>query len=191
MTLGRYISVWTSAAAAALAFIIVADPPRQVAGWGASASAGSIVIGGRRLNCSRGKVIIDNRMRHIGLATRGTIRLNIRGLARFPSSFRQFVFLHECAHQYTFDEAEADCWAIKRGVYRGLFRQRAMRQICASLWNTSFSMWHNSGPERCKYMLRCFVNAGGKLTAPTRTRHVKRRLRSRTRMGLRGRRRKY
>jgi hypothetical protein len=91
------------------------------------------------------------------MAARGTIWLNRKLLSKHKASFQQFVFLHECAHQYTLDEPDADCWAIKRGVYRGLFSGRNIDQICRVMKNWKGGLWHNAGPDRCAGIKQCYT----------------------------------
>lgn len=124
------------------------------------AHAGSMSIGGRRLTCSRGTAINEPKMGALGLASpsRQTFWVNKRLLRKYPRSFQQFVFLHECAHMFTRDETEADCWAIKRGVYRGLFGRRSVDQICKALWNTPSGLYHNAGPSRCDLLKQCYAS---------------------------------
>ena len=127
------------------------------------AQAGQMSLGGRRLSCSRGTAINDSRMGALGLASpsRQVFWLNKRLLRKYPRAFQQFVFLHECAHMFTRDETEADCWAIKRGVFRGYFTRGSIDQICKALWNTPAGLYHNAGPQRCDLLKQCFANARG------------------------------
>lgn len=138
------------------------DPPQSIASWGAKAYAGSAVIGGRRMSCRFGKVVFNDKLPDLGMAARGTIWLNRKLLRKFSPAFQQFVFLHECAHQYTFDEAEADCWAIKRGVYRKAFSSGNIKQICRVMKNWKGGLWHNTGADRCAGIQRCFKTATSK-----------------------------
>ncbi|MEL6288045.1 MAG: hypothetical protein AAFQ42_07010 [Pseudomonadota bacterium] len=139
-----------------LLMIVTVDVPSTVGSWGPEAKAGSAVLGGRRVSCRYGKVIFNDKLPDLGMATRGTIWLNRKLLRKYSGSFQQFVFLHECAHQYTFDEAEADCWAIKRGVYRGLFSSASINNICKVMKNWKGGLWHNTGPNRCAAIKQCF-----------------------------------
>ncbi|MEO0620360.1 MAG: hypothetical protein AAFZ01_13895 [Pseudomonadota bacterium] len=143
----------------AIAAFFLLEPPFSVASWGTTAKAGSAKLGGRTVSCRFGKVIFNDKLPDLGMAARGTIWLNRKLLRKFPGSFQQFVFLHECAHQYTFDEAEADCWAIKRGVYRGLFSTGSINSICRIMKNWQGGLWHNAGPARCRAIRQCFKEA--------------------------------
>lgn len=138
------------------------DPPQSIAPWGAKAYAGSAVLGGRRVSCRHGKVVFNDKLPDLGMASRGTIWLNRKLLSKHSASFQQFVFLHECAHQYTFDEAEADCWAIKRGVYRGLFTGSSINNICRIMKGWKGGLWHNAGPSRCAGIKQCYASASKK-----------------------------
>lgn len=143
---------------AALLFNLPILPPGALFSLQTRAEAASMNLGGRRLTCSRGKVIVDNSMGAIGLASPSAkkIWLNMRRLNRYPRSFRHFVFLHECAHMYIRNETQADCWAIGRGVYRGLFNRASIKQICTALWRTPAGFYHLAGPDRCSEMNKCY-----------------------------------
>ncbi len=144
---------------------LTGQPAGIVWGFGAAhAQSTSMNLGGRRITCSRGKVIVDNKMSAIGLASpaRRKMWLNMRRLNRYPRAFRQFVFLHECAHMYVLNETEADCWAIRRGVYRGLFTRASIKQICKALWRTPAGFYHLAGPDRCVEMMKCFDTIAGR-----------------------------
>lgn len=130
----------------------------------AKAYAGSMSIGGRRMSCRLGKPVVDNKMRALGIAIPGKreFRLNRRALSRYPASFQRFVFLHECAHMYIRNERAADCWAIERGLYRGVLGRGSVNQICKALWRTPAGLYHDAGPQRCQHLKACWKSAVAK-----------------------------
>ncbi len=162
----------------AVASTFVFTPPTHIASWGAQALAASASVGGRRLSCGTGKVIINNKMSAIGRASpsKREIYLNLRRLRGYNRTFQQFVFLHECAHMYIVDESRADCWAIRRGLYRGLFSARSVDSICKALWNTPSGRYHFGGPNRCQHMKTCLATTKSNIKRrKVRRRKVRRR----------------
>lgn len=161
----KYSALTIPIASLALLATLAITPPGQIASWGAKAWAGSAVIGGRRMTCGTGKIIINNKMKAIGRASPGRreIYLNKRLLSRYGRQFQQWVFLHECAHMYISDEIKADCWALRRGLYRGLFTSRTVDQVCKSLWNTASGIYHFAGPDRCIHLRTCLKQTRTKL----------------------------
>ena len=141
-----------------------------------AAEAGSMSIGGRAISCGKGKPSANNKMPALGLAipSKRVFYLNRRKLARYPSQFQRFVFLHECAHMYVRDERAADCWAIKRGLYRGLLGRGSVNQICKALWKTPSGLYHFAGPERCQHLKQCWADAAGKRRGKKRRRRKRR-----------------
>jgi len=127
----------------------------------ARAEAGSMVIGGRRMSCGAGTPKANNTMGSLGIAVPSSkiFFLNKRRLRQYPVQFQRFVFLHECAHMYMRNERAADCWAIRRGIYRGLLSRRGIEQTCKALWATPSGLYHNAGPQRCEHLKQCWSRA--------------------------------
>lgn len=148
-----------------MSFVLAIDPPGPDSFWGAKAVAGSTVIAGRRMTCGTGKIIIDNEMNAIAQARTGKreIYINKRRLSKYSRTFQQWVFLHECAHMYVLDEAAADCWALRRGYYRGIFNRSSVNQICEALWNKAATNYHFAGPDRCMYLKTCLAKTRHKI----------------------------
>ncbi|MBI1383739.1 MAG: hypothetical protein GC150_02355 [Rhizobiales bacterium] len=154
------------AALAVAGLLLLAGPPLlpQLFPAERAEAATSLSVGGRRMTCGLGKIVVDNQMPALGRA-RPSLRelyINMRLLGRYPAAFQQFVFLHECAHMTIVDETAADCWAIQRGRYRGLFSKRSVDQICKSLWNTPAGRFHFAGPDRCQHLNACWAGASGR-----------------------------
>ena len=150
-----------SLAAALLSFSLIAWFDGGGTSIGISAEAGSLTVGGRRMSCGRGIAKNNPKMRSLGIAipAKQVFFINKRLLRRYPAAFQRFVFLHECAHMYLRDERAADCWAIKRGLYRGLLSSGSVKQICKALWNTPAGLYHFAGPQRCEHLKQCFAAA--------------------------------
>lgn len=126
----------------------------------APAKAGSALIGGQRITCGKGGFRWANNVPGVGLSIIGTGIIMDNQLKRTHRDFQRFVFLHECAHQnYIVSESGADCWAIKRGVYRGYFSRQSIQRVCTALWSTPMGIAHNAGPDRCRQMQQCYNRA--------------------------------
>ncbi len=128
---------------------------------GIAQAKSSLIVRGRRLRCGGGlgKDMSSLPVMGTAIPSRKVFFINTRLMRRYPASFSHFVYLHECAHMYTYSESEADCWAIKRGLYRGLFNRSSIDQICKALWSTPAGLYHNAGPSRCEQLKQCYVKA--------------------------------
>ncbi|MEM8627427.1 MAG: hypothetical protein AAGF32_05755 [Pseudomonadota bacterium] len=160
--------MWKSVCAAAvLAASILTVVPLALGEAGDStrklvaAEANSLVVRGRRLHCGggTGKDVKDLPVMGVAIPSRKLFLINTRLMRKFPRSFSHFVFLHECAHMYITSESAADCWAVKRGLYRGIFNRRSVDTICKALWNTPAGLYHNAGPGRCAQLKQCYAKA--------------------------------
>lgn len=139
------------------------------------AEAGSALIGGQRITCGKGSFAWRDNVPGVGLSIIGSGIIMDNRLKGMHRDFQRFVFLHECAHQNRIvSESGADCWAIKRGVYRGYFTSRSVERICRALWNTPMGIAHNAGPDRCRQMQQCFVTVRGKRGRSRRARSRRR-----------------
>lgn len=137
------------------------------------------VVGGERMRCwdFRGAVVLTNWMEDLGdvgrawfVNRRPIISLDPERLARLPSKMQVFFYWHECAHHVlghyfmrTFNsEKEADCWAVKTGRERGLFRRPDVIAFAPYLAHSRGSAFgHLPGPERAKFLLSCFDDPEG------------------------------
>ena len=126
--------------------------------FGESAYAGSVRLGGARLNCAGTRIVTNSAVSGMGYAKPGTIILNMRRLRRQPAAVQRIVFLHECAHQYVgADESAADCWAVKAAKRRGWLSRSGINQVCRAIRNTSGGLTHASGGARCVAMKACYA----------------------------------
>jgi hypothetical protein len=85
---------------------------------------------------------------------------------RFSRQFGTFFYMHECAHHvlgHTYSpqrgmgvEQQADCWAIRMLVGRGIFRAPDMAVVQQELSNASTGSWqHLPGPQRAINLQQC------------------------------------
>ncbi len=86
-------------------------------------------------------------------------------LATLPPKLQLFFYLHECAHHALGHwfvrpptaEADADCWAVKRGRDDGDISRQDVEQF--EPWiarSNGTASGHLAGPERERHLLRCF-----------------------------------
>ena len=132
------------------------------------AEAGSTIIGGKRMSCSVAQVTWTSKYPYNGYTTPGRIYLNPQILGTYPAVTRQFIFLHECGHQFVgYDNREraADCWAIRRGRQQGWLNQPALDRICRSMQYWPGNDVHLPGPARCAALRSCFAAASGRRRA--------------------------
>lgn len=141
-----------------LCFAVLTALAINTASFSTPVEAGSTVIGGKRITCNKGFFQWRSNVPGVGLSIVGSGIILDSGLKRTHRDFQRFVFLHECAHQNNVvSETSADCWAIKRGLFRGYFNKRSIDRVCVALWNTPMGIAHNPGPHRCQQMQQCFA----------------------------------
>ena len=138
------------------------DAPPTAAAY-ASAVAGTIVpagqmtINGQSLVCGRRPTVLDNSLDDYGAAFPGFIILNPKLLARVPTVVQQWIYAHECAHQFRGpDEVTADCFAVQRGRRKGWLTTEGLEKVCEFIRPAAGSFMHPPGPRRCEIMRQCF-----------------------------------
>ena len=85
--------------------------------------------------------------------------------AEYDMATRLFFYFHECGHhalghslrrQPASEEQQADCWAIRTLVSRGLFSDRDISQVQADIAHFGKSDWtHIAGPQRAILLRKC------------------------------------
>ena len=94
------------------------------------------------------------------------IFLNSRVLSQQPPEMQLFWYAHECAHHalghlasvHPFNEAAADCWAVRTGRQQGWFPPYAFQGLIAVLGRSPGSVWgHLPGPQRIANMQSCYT----------------------------------
>ncbi len=134
------------------------------------ASAGSAIIGGKRMTCYAAEVVITDQAPGPGFAIAGQIIFNPKFLNQYPPLVQRLVFLHECGHQYIGpDETAADCWAVQRAKQQGWLTPATLNQACRALWHTEGDGTHLDGPVRCEALRQCYAVAPRRGAKPTGT----------------------
>lgn len=92
----------------------------------------------------------------VARATVGQIYLNAPAFFSLTLPAQMFVYAHECAHAMgIFNEAQADCFAIRLGVQQGWVNPATLPHMCATVFASPGSWTHLPGPQRCQLMLAC------------------------------------
>ncbi|HVJ79099.1 MAG TPA: hypothetical protein VM620_14820, partial [Hyphomicrobium sp.] len=74
---------------------------------------GEFKLDGRRQVCGQRPTVIDNKLDDYGAAYPGFIIMNPRYLAKVSTPVKQWIYAHECGHQFRGqDEETADCFAV-------------------------------------------------------------------------------
>ena len=112
---------------------------------------------------------------------RPIIAYNKEAMSRFHFITRVYIYYHECAHHVLGHssgnrpisrESDADCWAIRYMVRRGLLNWRGLRWIQSDLARTGGgSRVHPPGSQRAAYAERCFRHARQRIASRGGTGH--------------------
>jgi len=93
------------------------------------------------------------------------IAYNPNALRRFHPMTRIYIYYHECAHHRLGHssghrphtrESDADCWAIRYMVRRGLLNRASLRFIVRDTYSRRGGGVHPAGPVRARYIQRCY-----------------------------------
>ena len=126
-------------------------------------------IGGFRKICGKRPTVLDPDFDSWGGSYPGFIIMNPVANRNLSSTVVNFIYAHECGHQFRgADENTADAFAIRRGVRRGWLRNRAgMNQICGFISRIPADSMHPAGPLRCNMMRKYYQKliAGGRRSA--------------------------
>jgi hypothetical protein len=120
---------------------------------------GHLRLDGRRMTCGQRPTVIDDQLDDYGAAYPGFLILNSKLLSRVPTSVKQWIYAHECGHQFRGpDEETADCFAVHRGRRQGWLTSEGLEEICAFIRPSKGSTMHFSGSHRCEVMQRCYAD---------------------------------
>ena len=138
------------------------SPDEYVAHVGGDASvvpAGQLKLDNRRMICGQRPTVLDNQLDDYGAAYPGFLILNPRLLGRVSTPVKQWIFAHECGHQFRGpDEETADCFAVQRGRREGWLTPDGLEEVCNFIKPAKGDSMHFSGSHRCEYMRRCYAD---------------------------------
>ena len=112
---------------------------------------GQLTLDNRRMTCGQRPTVIDDQLDDYGAAYPGFLILNSKLMARVPTAVKQWIYSHECGHQFRGpDEETADCFAVQRGRRQGWLTPDGLEEICSFIGPSKGSSMHFSGSHRAK-----------------------------------------
>lgn len=120
---------------------------------------GDFKLDGRRQSCGQRPVVTDNKLDDYGAAYPGFLIMNPRLLDKVSTPVKQWIFAHECGHQFRGpDEETADCFAVQRGRRQGWLTPEGLEEVCNFISPAKGDSMHFSGSHRCEYMRKCYAD---------------------------------
>ncbi len=121
--------------------------------------AGALKLDGRRQVCGHRPTVLDNKLDDYAAAYPGFLILNPRLLSKVSTPVKQWIYAHECGHQFRGpDEETADCFAVQRGRRQGWLTAEGLEEVCNFIAPAKGDTMHLSGSHRCEYMRRCYAD---------------------------------
>jgi hypothetical protein len=118
---------------------------------------GEFKLDGRKQVCGQRPVVIDNQLDDYGAAYPGFLIMNPRLLDKVSIPVQQWIFAHECGHQFRGpDEETADCFAVQRGRRQMWLTPGGLDEVCSFISPAKGDSMHFSGSHRCEYMRKCY-----------------------------------
>lgn len=118
---------------------------------------GEFKLDGRMQYCGQRPTVIDNKLDDYGAAYPGFLIMNPKLLDRVSTPVKQWIYAHECGHQFRGpDEETADCFAVQRGRRQGWLKPDGLEEICTFITPAKGDSMHFSGSYRCEYMRKCY-----------------------------------
>lgn len=147
-------------ALAASTDLVTPTPEEYVAHAGGDAqllAPGEFKLDGRRQSCGQRPVVTDNQLDDYGAAYPGFLIMNPRLLDKVSTPVKQWIFAHECGHQFRGpDEETADCFAVQRGRRQEWLTPEGLEEVCSFISPAKGDAMHFSGSHRCAYMRKCY-----------------------------------
>ena len=136
------------------------SPEEYVAHAGATATIvppGDLRLDGRKAQCGQRPTVLDNQLDDYGAAYPGFLILNPRLMNKVSTPVKQWIYAHECGHQFRGpDEETADCFAVQRGRRAGWLTPEGLDEVCRFISPAKGDSMHFSGGHRCEQMRRCY-----------------------------------
>lgn len=118
---------------------------------------GEFVLDGRKQTCGQRPIVLDDQLDDYGAAYPGFLIMNTRLLDKVSTPVKQWIFAHECGHQFRGpDEETADCFAVQRGRRYGWLTPEGLEEVCNFISPAKGDSMHFSGSHRCEYMRKCY-----------------------------------
>lgn len=120
---------------------------------------GELKLDGRKMTCGQRPTVLDNQLDDYGAAYPGFLILNPKLISKVPTVVKQWIFAHECGHQFRGpDEETADCFAVQRGRRQGWLSLEGLEEVCNFISPAKGDSMHFSGSHRCEAMRRCYAD---------------------------------
>jgi hypothetical protein len=137
--------------------LILAVQVAQVAHGQQVIPPGQLTIDGVRVGCGQYPTVLSPQLPDVGFFDGQAIYLNPMVLNQLPRPLKLYWYAHECAHGMgIFDEAEADCWAVRLGRSQGWFPPAAFNGLMQIFAGNPGSIRHPPGPMRVQIMMNCY-----------------------------------
>ena len=157
---GLGLGVWGLSAVAASAQDATPTPEEYVNHIGGDSKLlppGEFKLDGRPQMCGQRPIVIDSQLDDYGAAYPGFLIMNPRLLGKVSTPVKQWIFAHECGHQFRGpDEETADCFAVQRGRRQQWLTPEGLQEVCNFISPAKGDSMHFSGSHRCEYMLKCY-----------------------------------
>ncbi len=132
---------------------------KQIGGDTHLLAPGEFKIDGRRQLCGQRPTVIDTQLDDYGAAYPGFLIMNPKLLDKVSTPVKQWIFAHECGHQFRGpDEETADCFAVQRGRRQQWLTPDGVEEICSFIAPAKGDSMHFSGSHRCEYMRKCYAD---------------------------------
>lgn len=120
---------------------------------------GDLKLDGRKMMCGQRPTVMDSQLDDYGAAYPGFLILNPKLVAKVPTVVKQWIYAHECGHQFRGpDEETADCFAVQRGRRQGWLSPEGLDEICKFISPAKGDSMHFSGSHRCEQMRKCYAD---------------------------------
>jgi hypothetical protein len=118
---------------------------------------GEFTLDGHKQICGQRPTVVDSKLDDYGAAYPGFLIMNPRLLNRVSTPVKQWIYAHECGHQFRGpDEETADCFAVQRGRRQGWLTQEGLNEVCTFISPAKGDSMHFAGSYRCEYMRKCY-----------------------------------
>lgn len=132
---------------------------KQVGGDTKLLAPGQFKLDGRAQLCGQRPTVIDSTLDDYGAAYPGFLIMNPRLLNKVSTPVKQWIFAHECGHQFRGpDEETADCFAVQRGRRYGWLTPAGLEEVCNFISPAKGDSMHFAGSFRCEYMRKCYAD---------------------------------
>ena len=120
---------------------------------------GEFKLDSRKQLCGQRPTVIDNQLDDYGAAYPGFLIMNPRLLDKVSTPVKQWIYAHECGHQFRGpDEETADCFAVQRGRRQGWLTPEGLDEVCNFISPAKGDSMHFTGSYRCEYMRKCYAD---------------------------------